>query len=255
MNKKLILFDIDGTLVSYKKKTYIPNSTIKAIDLLKQNGHIIAIASGRSLCTAKGIMEKLKIDTAILHNGAQILMNNESIFEKRIPKRVASKICEILSKTELCVFAFDGERIYAHHITEESKQFIEEQAGQIDFIKPLKDNIGSLFSINIYGNSNDIPINFAEYKNLNFNENMCELSAKGISKGKALQTLSKKLKIDMKDTIAVGDGLNDIDMLKTSEIGIAVGNACEELKSVADMVTGKIEDGGIYEAFQVLNLI
>jgi hydroxymethylpyrimidine pyrophosphatase-like HAD family hydrolase len=58
----------------------------------------------------------------------------------------------------------------------------------------------------------------------------------------------------MNDTIAVGDGLNDIDMLKASKIGIAVGNACEELKSVADMVTGNIEDGGIYEAFQALKL-
>jgi len=255
MNKKLVLFDIDGTIVSYKEKTFIPPLTLEAIDLLRQKGHIIAIASGRSLCTAKVIMNELNIHNAILHNGAQIIINNKSVFEKKINKDIATNFCRILSETKLCVFAFDGEKIYAHNMTDESKQFLEEQAELTNYIKPLKENTNSLFCINIYGEPSQIPINFADYNNLIFNDSLCELSVKGSSKGTALLTLSEELNVNIQDTIAVGDGLNDIDLLKASQIGIAVGNACDELKKIADIVTGDIEDGGIYEAFLALKLL
>ncbi len=255
MNKKLILFDIDGTIVCYKSGEYIPDSTVKAIRLLQKNGHHVAVATGRSLYTSKSIMKKLDIKTGILHDGAQIISNSKTLFERKIRRDVSRKLCRILSGTALSVFAFDGEGIYSHNMSPEVKNYLEEQAEERDFIKQLNASMNSLFSIYIFGKQEDIPIDFTKYKSLTFDQNLYELASKGISKGTALVKLAGSLNIDMEDTVAIGDGLNDIELLRTANIGIAVGSACDELKQASDMVTGDIENGGIYNAFRELKLI
>lgn len=255
MEKKLIFFDIDGTLISYKNETYIPPETIEAISKLKENGHIIAVSTGRSFCTSKYILEKLDIHSAVLHNGAQIIYDNEIIYEKRIGVRISNKICKMLSKTELCVFAFDGANVYINNITEDSKKYIEFESKRADIIKPLSDNKNSLFSINLYGDYTQIPEFLFSIKSIDFKERYYEITAKGISKSNGLIRLAKQLNISRNNIIAVGDGINDIDMIKVAGVGIAVGNACQELKDAADLIADDIEDGGIMKAFKALKLI
>lgn len=63
------------------------------------------------------------------------------------------------------------------------------------------------------------------------------------------------MKRDIKDTIAFGDGRNDIEMLETAGLGIAMGNAVDEAKAVADYVTARIEDDGIQKALKKFKLI
>ena len=251
----LICFDVDGTLISYKNQTYIPPETIETLNRLRGNGHMIALATGRSLHMAKHIMSELNIHYAVLNNGAQIVMNGESMYEKRISKGISSKISKELLKTQLCVFAFDSEYIYVHNASEESRDYIEANSGRKDILKPLSDNKNGLFSINIYGEPNLISEYLNNIKSIDFKENQCEVNAKGVSKGSGIKHLAKLLVIPQKDIIAVGDGKNDIEMIKSAGIGIAVGNACNELKAVADIVSEDIEDGGILKAFEELKLI
>ena len=255
LSKKLIFFDIDGTLISYKNQTCIPIETIEAIERLKENGHLIAVATGRNFQMAEHILSELKINYAVLGNGAQILLNGECVYEKRIGKRISSKICKKLLKTKLCVLAFDGENIFVHNISDNSRDYLEENTRSKDAIKPLSEHKNSLFSINTYGELNLISEFLNNIKSIDFKVNQCEISAKGISKGKSIKRLAKLLDISHNNIIAVGDGINDIDMIKSASVGIAVGNACAELKAVADMITDDIEDGGILKAFEKLGLI
>ena len=73
-------------------------------------------------------------------------------------------------------------------------------------------------------------------------------------KGNAIRLLTKHANIDLKDTIAFGDGNNDVSMLKLVHCGIAMGNGTEEAKQAADFVTDSIFDDGIYKALIRLNL-
>jgi Cof subfamily protein (haloacid dehalogenase superfamily) len=255
LDKKLIFFDVDGTLISYKNVTYIPIETIEAINRLKENGHMIAVATGRSYQMAKHILSELKINYAVLENGAHIVTNGESVYEKRISKGISSKICKVLLKTSLCVFAFDVDYVYVNNISEESRNYIETNSGRKDIIKPLADNKNSLFSIHLYGESNEISEYLKSIKSIDFKENQFEITTKGISKSNGIKRLAKLLDISHNNIIAVGDGINDIDMIKAAGIGIAVGNACAQLKAVADIVTEDIENGGILKAFKELKLI
>ena len=61
--------------------------------------------------------------------------------------------------------------------------------------------------------------------------------------------------IDMKDTIAIGDGLNDVEMIKAAAYGIAMGNSSEILKENADYVTDDVSNDGLYKAFKYLELV
>ncbi len=88
-----------------------------------------------------------------------------------------------------------------------------------------------------------------------FGDDSGELSMPGVNKATAIETLIHHLQIPRENTFAYGDGLNDIDMLEFCQYGIAVGNAKQGLKDIADEITDDIADGGIYNSMKKHGLI
>ena len=86
-------------------------------------------------------------------------------------------------------------------------------------------------------------------------ENNGEISLSGITKSYGMQKMLDFLHVDRKDTIAFGDGYNDLEMLQFVENGVAMGNAVDDLKAVADYVTDSVDQDGIYKAMKELGLI
>lgn len=82
-----------------------------------------------------------------------------------------------------------------------------------------------------------------------------DLTLRGVSKAVGISELVKKLNNDIKDTIAFGDGRNDIEMLESVGLGIAMGNAVIEAKASADFVTDRIENDGIVKALKKFELL
>jgi len=255
VNKKLILFDIDGTIISYRGEAHIPEPTMEAIARLKKAGHLVAIATGRSLFTSRKIMDTRGIRMAAVDNGAQIMGDEQAVYEMKIDGRTASGICQMLSGTDHCVFACDGRNMYVHNLSEASRRYLEEQTGDTGFIRPLADCASSVYCFQIYEGPDKTPISLPGYGGLEFHRDLNELAVKGVSKGSALVFLAGKFGIPIEHTIAVGDGLNDIEMLQIAGTGIAVANACDELKKVAALVTADLDDGGMYRVFKDLNLV
>ena len=255
MNRKLIFFDIDGTIISYRGEGHIPEMTVKAIGQLQKAGHIIALATGRSLFTTKKIMDTLGIRIAALHNGAQIMVDDQTVYENKIESGTASEICRMLSETEHCVFACNGQSMFVHNLSQESRMYLEEHTGDTGYIRQLRDCTESVYCFQIYEGPNKVPVRMPAYDGLVYHHALNELAVQGVSKGSALDFLAGKFDIPLEDTIAVGDGLNDLEMLGTAGTGIAVGNACDELKAVADLVTEDLDEGGIYRVFRDLHLI
>jgi hydroxymethylpyrimidine pyrophosphatase-like HAD family hydrolase len=124
-----------------------------------------------------------------------------------------------------------------------------------DIIKELCDHSKSLFSINLYGELNQIFELLKDIKSIEIKKNQFEISRKGVSKSNGIKRMAKQFHISKNNIIAVGNGINDIDMIEMAGIGIAVGNACQELKDVANIITDDIEFGGIPKTFEELKLI
>ena len=88
-----------------------------------------------------------------------------------------------------------------------------------------------------------------------FGDDSGELSVVGVNKASAIEALINHLNIPQENTFAFGDGMNDADMLEYCHIGIAVGNAKEGLKAIADEVCDDIAEDGIYKTMKKYQLI
>ena len=82
-----------------------------------------------------------------------------------------------------------------------------------------------------------------------------DLTLRGVSKAVGICELVKRLDRDISNTIAFGDGPNDVEMLQFAGTGVAMGNAIPAVKQYADMVTDKIDEDGLYHAFERLHLL
>lgn len=82
-----------------------------------------------------------------------------------------------------------------------------------------------------------------------------ELASKAFNKGKAVERLCEFLGISREDTIAVGDSMNDLEMLQAAQIGVCMDNGSPSLKKIADMVCPSVTEDGLYSAFEKLQLI
>ena len=98
----------------------------------------------------------------------------------------------------------------------------------------------------------------ARFPELEFNRwfpTFADVTCKGVDKAKGIEVMANHFGIDLADTIAFGDGGNDIPMLRKAGIGVAMGNASTKVKANADLITSDVDADGIHEALKALKII
>ncbi|MGB6177810.1 Cof-type HAD-IIB family hydrolase [Carnobacterium sp.] len=259
MKKKMIFFDIDGTLLNDEKK-FSPN-TKKALEKLKEKGHEIVIATGRNLFLAKSVIDDLAFENYILCNGAVGYYHNELVYENRLDQSELKRLVEIADK-------HDHDVIYesADKLRRRSK---DNNARMINAMKsvgsspPPHDSDyhltnpiyqGLIFYTdeekNAYENGQ-----FPKFKFIRWHDHGVDIVPHDGSKANTVLSYANKYGFALEDTIAFGDGLNDLEMLSEVGTGIAMGNALETVKLKADKITKNCNEDGIYLALKELSLI
>ncbi|QJR43923.1 YcsE-related riboflavin metabolism phosphatase [Mycoplasma miroungirhinis] len=264
MNKKykLIAFDIDGTILPFKdgeKNLPLSNTIKKMFKKLKEKGFVIAFSTARDIFTIGNKLDTPYVDYFIGGNGSFILdvQKNEYIFEQQISFDDFKVFYENTKDLEI-----------AFSIVGKNKGYYNKYFN-IDhwFYKPFKKDF---FDIEEYFNSEDksnflitiiskeIPLTKKYYENL-FNYNNLNLSVqanweggvfvatKGVNKAKSLDILAQKLNISLEQVIAFGDSGNDREMLEEVGLGVAMANAEETLKEIADDIAYHVDDFGTYK--------
>ena len=160
---------------------------------------------------------------------------------------------------DVTLFSKDGKKSYFNQeklVEWDKKQWGMSQRKFGDPNRIFEMEVGTLAYIGNHMGAKDIESNFESIR--------CPLFAGGlgadviegdVSKESGLLRLSKHYNIDIKDTISFGDAMNDMEILKRAGIGVAMGNAHDKLKEVADMVTDDIDKDGVYNACVKLGLI
>lgn len=271
MTKKTIFFDIDGTLV--EEGAYISDSTKQALHNLVEKGHQIAICTGRAKYQIPDwILESFPVIVAA--TGAYVSYNGKVIYEHVVPKEDARLVREAVQKANgILVGQTDRETILSEKNYQDIVEFLKKEVGSEEKIKILLGNAVFTERMEEYGNIRKYFYLCAEktveafagelghlfdFTPASFgprNVGNGEITCKDINKSFGMQKYIEYQGMKAEDTIAFGDGPNDLDMLSFAGIGVAMGNASEELKERADFVTKDIKEDGISYALKKLGLL
>lgn len=253
---KAIALDLDGTTL--KKDGSIGELTKEAISEASRKGVEICICTGRSLNAIPDVVEKLKdVRYAISSNGAKItdLRTGEAIYEKYLDPNAVEFIAELASKENLMLEVFVGNQAYMdadlyHNIEKNGSMYRNTKYVMISR-KPIEDIISfarehkdEVENINLFFYDLDRLeeirplVNKVEHAAITQSfPNNIEVGGENTSKRTALEYLIAKLGVKREELMCCGDALNDCLMIEFAGIGVAMGNAWDEVKEVADYIT------------------
>jgi Cof subfamily protein (haloacid dehalogenase superfamily) len=257
--KKAIFFDLDGTLLDPSSNS-IPISTINALKRLKENGHFLAVATGRSLRSLLEIKldELITWDGYICSSGQQVFLSDTTpLYEDFMDPNDIKQIEKIALRHDIniqyqCEHSFllkeaDGPVFEAHSFFHEPIPTLVKHYDN--------ENIEMLM---IYAFDHDKFKLFSHVDSINLypgQSSYADVISKAYSKSKGVKELLTHHQLDPNDYIAFGDSTNDLDMLKDATLSIAMGNANIKLKETADIITRSVDQDGIYTACKVCGLI
>ena len=260
---KALFFDIDGTLVSFRTHT-IPQSTVDALTAAKANGVEIYISTGRpfALINNLGQIEHL-IDGYITTNGAYCFIGKNVISCCPIPdddvKYIIGKSketdfpCMVVGERDLTMFNMKSAPEKVKYVSELLNLPIIESESPIEEI--LQENILQLTPFINNNQEKEIMSQLKGIESGRWFPDFTDITAKGVSKAKGLKEIAAYRGFDLSETMAFGDGGNDLSIVKQAGIGIAMGNSNEVLKQAADYITDAVDDNGILNALRHYEII
>jgi Cof subfamily protein (haloacid dehalogenase superfamily) len=263
MNKKTIFFDIDGTLLGTKNGQHfcIPPSALEAIDALIKRGHRVAICSGRQEAFIHKFFPGL-FTSYVAMNGTHVVYDGKTIFDLTFAGEQVAELMEHFDSYG-CSYTFVGkEHGWARNLPENYLSELNSLYGFSDFLKIewMPDEVQANMMDFIFQTEEDFERCRSAFSgsmvlNRHPGQLAADLSFKEQDKSKGIKVFLDYAGIDQKDTIAFGDGYNDITMMGAVGCGVAMGNAVDDVKKAADYVTTDIFDDGIYRALKHFELI
>ncbi|WP_082234324.1 Cof-type HAD-IIB family hydrolase [Halobacillus massiliensis] len=257
MTEKIAFFDIDGTLLNHQKK--LPEATVKAVKDLQKSGVYCAIATGRAPFMYEDIRETLGIDSFVSFNGQYVVFEGEVIYKNPLPYSELEKLYDDAhSKNHPLVFMNEK----GMRASDPNHSFIRESLGSLNFEYPkVNDKFHEeteLFQSLVFCEGNEIDYYRDKHKAFDYirwHEYSCDILPAGGSKAKGIQKMIDAAGLELKNTYAFGDGLNDIEMIREVGTGVAMGNAVDAAKQVSDYVTTDVNDDGLVKAIRHLKLL
>lgn len=263
--KKAIFFDVDGTILDcFGGITEIRPKVKEAIRSLQKAGHYVFIASGRPYAFLSKTILDFGFDGFVLMNGSKVILNGESIYsdpmDKDFVKYVVSKFDE--HKMEYIL-----ESDHYSYIKESHKEFLKFY-GSIGISHKLLESNYNLENIDVHKiemlcldeeSENmclDLVRNNPDYDHYySISAKNFELYAKKNTKASGIIKALEILNIPIENSYAFGDGNNDIEMLSTVGCGIAMGNASDEVKGHAKVVTDTVQNDGVASGIEKYILV
>lgn len=254
-NRKMIVVDLDGTLLninggcSKKTKRYLKK--------LKDMGYIVVIATGRILRDTVSITDGADFANYVISDGGGLIydMDNKKIIEKNeISKNELRRIFDYYNEDIDYITMCDLYYYYRYGDNNSKMDYFYDR--KISDIDKFIDNSDNILHMIVRFKNNDLAL---KYNKLLDNNNIdvllmqdsftdkkwLEIFGRNVSKYNAIKVIMNIEKIDNSDVISFGDGRNDIEMIKNTGIGVAMGNALECVKDVSDYITISHNEEGV----------
>ena len=257
---KMLVLDIDGTIF---KKDYTATQKVKnTLKKLSDNGIKVVLCTGRMYAATRFIAKEFELKTPVIcYQGGlvkNIYENNDTLFEKTMDETLAREIIKELKNRKIFFNLYINDELMVEKDSHLIRQYVD--ARNLDYKV-----IGNSENIELKGLNKILAIDdntqlieslqkemAQKYKNklyvIRSTPRFCEFSNLEATKGNAVKFLAKKWEIKKDEIMACGDHDNDIEMLLAAGTKVAMGNATENLKQIADYVTETVDNDGVVKA-------
>jgi len=261
---RLLVIDIDGTLIS--KDSTISPENIEALNAARRNGITVALSTGRTITSCRRIIEQLSLDGYhIFFDGALVSNSNNSdhVHIRPVAKELVKEMVGFAGNNDIDLELASAARYFAARgtwSTEIKRNVFDIETIIGDLTLPCENEIIIRLDIvitnaeekakaNIFMKHFEGKIHFSQaYSPQLPDVRFINIIAPGTSKGEALRALAGHLEVPLDKVVAMGDWVNDISLLSTAGLGIAMGNAHDDLKAIADHVTLSVDEHGLAAA-------
>ena len=274
MEVKAVFFDIDGTLVNDRKS--VLKSTKDAIKIVKEQGVLVGVATGRGPFFVKELMEDLDLDFAVTYNGQYIFNKEKVLFASPIAKSSLRQLIAYAKKErkEIALgteYAVVGSKIMSFGLGSFSQlvsRFIPTVLTRtvsrsfnrmVSKAVPQKeDDLLNLINQPIYQvlmlmtpeESEKAASDFDDLKLTRSNPFAADIINQGNSKLEGIRRVGKEYGFDLNQVMAFGDSDNDLEMLAGVGMSVAMGNGSSSVKEVAKHITASNQQDGIHKALE-----
>lgn len=258
-DKYAVFLDIDGTLAyteTFLFGSMVSERNVKAIEEVRKLGHYVFINTGRSYgWIPKEVLNCTEYDGVVSGVGTSVIFKGENLYEDFIDRKTIKCFLERLLPTGKTIMLGGTEEVFIANPEGEwtapefvkvtsaddfETKFADAQIQKIELFAPeITDEEKRFFEDNLVAHTHDVYI---------------EGWNKGNSKSRAMLLAAEKLGIKAENCIAVGDSINDIDCMQAAGISVAMGNATDDVKAIATIVTDTCKNDGVAKALEKLIL-
>ncbi|MGL4336680.1 MAG: Cof-type HAD-IIB family hydrolase [Turicibacter sp.] len=258
MSYKMIVLDLDGTLMSSKNE--ILPETKQALFKAQESGIMIVLASGRPTYGMVKAAKELRLDEypgyILSYNGGRIIavQTNEMIYDDSLTPEICHELYDLSREMNVNIMAYEDEAI----VTMDDDEYIQKEAlinampinRVADFKQAVTFNSVKCLCTGEPGHLAQVELQMKE--RLGDRISICrslpfflEFMPQNINKAYSLQKLLDHVGLDKSQLIACGDGYNDLPMIEFAGLGVAMDNAVDEVKAKANYVTASNDENGI----------
>lgn len=276
--RRVVLIDVDGTLVTYTGA--LPDSAASAVRRARAAGHRVYPATGRSKAEMPAWFDEIGFDGMIGANGSYIESDGEVVAHRRMGLMDVATVVDWLTRRGLPFYLEANSGLYASPGFRQAalpavRTYVagkgragagavsvdEVLHGLVETADLARDDVNKISYV--LSGPADLDAARAAFPALAHGSwggrghaaLFGDMGVRGIAKSRAIDLLLARIGAELADTVALGDAMVDIDMLGHCGVGVAMGNASQAVKDVADLVTDDVEDDGLAKALARLGLL
>lgn len=257
---RAVFLDIDGTLITAGDHR-LPDSARVAVDRLRSRGIPVLLCTGRHRLEVEeeNLLPGLTFDGAVYMNGQLCEWHGNTVWENPIPAADLAALHQFLEQSSRSCIFLERDCMYANRVDE----WMRSEQEQIGTAVPPVRQITDLEKRKIYQAIPFVTLEEEEVllhrmpgcQTTRWGVHVVDLMSRSGGKENGMRHVCEAMGISPRQTLAFGDGDNDMGMLQLAGIGVAMGNALPPVRDCADMVTDRVERDGLFNALQTLQLI